>query len=193
MAAAIAELAAGAAEGGEAAEAEEAQGSKKGFKPDSKENALSQGVDPSKILMGALSLAAAILSLVVTIKKGKEERQDIKDRRYAAGLLTSKESRDKLIVDGIIPAYYSSSNIRSLLKRGTLPYGWSEIVASSQGFAPEVQAWLLRQRRTSVQKQRDEDLKRKLTAARIKAAADKSSLDAKTQALAEKIRASVVG
>jgi hypothetical protein len=181
---AIGELAEGA-EGEEAGE--------KGFSEDSESNAKQQGVDPVAIIQGALGIASSVLSLVTAIKKGKEQAEDIKDRRYAAGVLTKDENRNSLVNKGLVPAYYAVSNIIKLINTGVMPYGWNPIVASSQGFASEVQAFLLRQRRSNVAAARDADLKRKLTAARIQAAADKSNRDAKTQLVVNKIKSSVIG
>jgi hypothetical protein len=185
MAAALAEIAEGAAE--EGAE------SKSGFTEDSEESASSQGVEISKLLSGGLSLASTILGLVSSISKGTEETTDIVNRRLASGLVTARESRKALVNRGKIPAYYAASNIRRLLSDGTLPYGWSATVASSQGFAPDVRAFLLRQRRSQVAATRDALLKRALIGARLKAAAAKSNLEARTRAVVDRLKQSVIG
>ena len=37
-----------------------------------------------------------------------------------------------------MPAYYSTSNIKSLLRRGIMPFGWSSEMAVEQGFGEEI-------------------------------------------------------
>ena len=103
------------------------------------------------------------------------------------------EDRDAFVRNGEMPAYYSSSNIRKLLTRGIMPLGWTELVASYQGFALEVQAWVLRKERRRKERLRDEDLTRRLTAARFKAAAYKSNRDAQVRLTVERLKRSIVG
>lgn len=183
MAAVIAELAEGAVEGGE---------EQKGFKSDSSESAQSEGVNPAKIAEGALSVAGSIMGLVVAIKKGKEQTADIRERRLAAGLTTPRENRKSLLLQGAIPPYYAPSHIKKLIKEGIMPFGWNPVVASSQGFAGEVQAFLIRQHRSNIATRRDADLKRRLTAQRIQASADDSDREARTAAVISRIRQSIV-
>ena len=111
----------------------------------------------------------------------------------AAAMRGQFEDRDTFVRNGEMPAYYSSSNIRKLLSRGIMPLGWTELVASYQGFAPEVQAWVLRKNRRRKECLREEDLTRRLTAARFKAAADKSNRDAWVKLTFKRLKRSVVG
>lgn len=189
MAAAVAVAAeeAGAAEGAEAAEGS------KGMTPDSAANAQSGGVDPAKMIEAGLSVASSVMDLVTTIKRGGEERDDIKLRRYQSGLITPKEDRTELIDAGKIPPYYAASNIKRLLVRGILPYGWSEVVAAMQGFANEVNDYLLRLRRATVAAERQEATRRALVNAGIKASAKQIERDAKTKRIVDMISNSVSG
>ena len=189
MAAVLAEL---AVEEGTVAE-EGAVGGESKFKSDSASNAEAQGVSPSKLAGGVISLAASLLNLEKVIRRGQEERQDIKERRYQAGLLLSSESRNSLVSKGLIPAYYSGSNIRRLIVDGIVPYGWTPLIASTQGFANEVQAYRLRQRRSKIAAQRADILKRQLNANKITLTAENVNRQAAAEALANKIRQSVVG
>jgi hypothetical protein len=144
------EVAGAEAAGAETAEASEAGSAKSAFKADSSENASAKGVD----LQGLGKLAGETLTLVMTIlnfvrseKRGRDEEQERKDNRHRAGIVFDpEESRLTLVRNGQIPAYYSSSNIRSLLADNKLPYGWSEETSINQGFGPEIRAGEFRRR-----------------------------------------------
>lgn len=113
------------------------------FVPDSVANAVSGGVN---FVGEALSLASAVLSLVATVKRGKEAAADIKDQRYAVGILTPTEDRRDLLRKGLIPPYYSTTNIRRLIRSDLLPAGWTTTTLVGQDFGPEVDLQLRRQR-----------------------------------------------
>jgi hypothetical protein len=113
------------------------------FTADSAENAESGGVDVGallKIVSGGLSLALSISDLIRGERLGKQDTEDAKRERYRAGIVYSDESRDALNRQGVIPAYYSKSNIKRLFSRNKLPYGWSEETAVKQGFAKDIRA-----------------------------------------------------
>lgn len=132
-------LAAEGAEGGEAA-----------FSEESEEGAESKGVDTKQLgqIFGAgLSLINAVTNLTSTILTARDEANEDRRRRYLAGIVfPNKEDRNKLIVEGKIPSYYSTSNIIKTLRRSVLPYGWSEETAVDQGFAKEIMAGRYRKR-----------------------------------------------
>jgi hypothetical protein len=128
----------------EAGAAEEAGTSSSTFKSDSAENAAAQGVDVSglgKLIGPGFSLAMSIASLIRSERKGSEEAEERKENRYRAGVVFEpEESRNVLVQKGLMPAYYSSSNIRALLADNKLPYGWSEEAAIKQGFGTEIRS-----------------------------------------------------
>ena len=65
-------------------------------------------------------------------------REDLKDRYRAGIVFIGQENRDKLVRENRMPAYYSTSNIKSLLRRGIMPFGWNSEMAIEQGFGQEV-------------------------------------------------------
>jgi hypothetical protein len=135
---------------GEAAEASESTATESVFKQDSAENASAKGVDlqgVGKVLGEGYKLVMSILSLVRAERKGAQETEDRKQNRYRAGIVFEpEESRNDLIVKGLMPAYYSSSNIKALLSGNKLPYGWSEEAAVKQGFGVDIRAGEFRRR-----------------------------------------------
>ena len=63
----------------------------------------------------------------------------IQKDRYRAGIVfRGRENRDQLVRSNQMPAYYSTSNIKSLLRRGIMPFGWNSEMAVEQGFGQEV-------------------------------------------------------
>lgn len=163
-----------------------------GFIQDSAGAAKAGGVTITKFISGGLNLASSALNLANTRKKGKEEAQDIKERRFAAGLLTKNENRRNLLNEGQLAAYWAPSNIRSLLSRGILPFSWEETTAVGQGFGPEVAAFLLRQRRGAVAAERTEKAKLGLVSRKVELASEFANAQAKGNLVANRIRASVV-
>ena len=76
-------------------------------------------------------------------RAGKEinrQGQQIQRNRRVLGIVLSNENRDDLISKGKIPAYYSTKNIKSLLRDGIMPFGWNAEMAVQQGFGDEVAA-----------------------------------------------------
>ena len=67
-------------------------------------------------------------------------RESLKDRYRAGIVFIGQENRDKLVRENKMPAYYSTSNIKSLLRRGIMPFGWNSEMAIEQGFGHEVMA-----------------------------------------------------
>ena len=65
-------------------------------------------------------------------------REDLKDRYRAGIVFIGQENRDNLVRSNRMPAYYSTSNIKSLLRRGIMPFGWNSEMAIEQGFGQEV-------------------------------------------------------
>ena len=61
-------------------------------------------------------------------------REDLKDRYRAGIVFIGQENRDKMVRENRMPAYYSTSNIKSLLRRGIMPFGWNSEMAIEQGF-----------------------------------------------------------
>lgn len=129
-----------------AAEALEGEEAGAAFEEDSETNASSKGVNVSKLkLIGeGIKIGLAIFDLVRKVLKASEEADDRRRKRYAAGVLYPGENRDKLIIDADVPAYYSTSNIKKLLRNNILPYGWSQATAVNQGFGDEISAGLFR-------------------------------------------------
>ena len=52
-------------------------------------------------------------------------RENLKDRYRAGIVFRGRENRDHLVRSNQMPAYYSTSNIKSLLRRGIMPFGWN--------------------------------------------------------------------
>ena len=74
-------------------------------------------------------------------KKLNQQSAHNTKNRYRAGIVfQGKESRDQLVRSNRMPAYYSTSNIKSLLRRGIMPFGWNSEMAVEQGFGQEVYA-----------------------------------------------------
>ena len=67
-------------------------------------------------------------------------RESLKDRYRAGIVFIGQENRDKLVRENRMPAYYSTSNIKSLLRRGIMPFGWNSEMAIEQGFGKEIMA-----------------------------------------------------
>ena len=65
-------------------------------------------------------------------------REGLKDRYRAGIVFIGQENRDQLVRSNKMPAYYSTSNIKSLLRRGIMPFGWNSEMAIEQGFGKEV-------------------------------------------------------
>jgi hypothetical protein len=139
-------------EAGEAAEAGEA------FEQDSDTNAQAGGVVTQGI-GSLLNLGLAIHDLIRNEKKLAQEDEDRMKRRYSLGIVYPSESRDDLVNKGLIPSYYSKSEIRSLIYKMKLPFAWSLQTTVNQGFGNEVRSMLFKK---SLESQ-SEDLVKRLT------------------------------
>ena len=71
-------------------------------------------------------------------KLDRQGAQNTTDRYKIGIVFKGKENRDDLIKRNKIPAYYSTSNIKSLLRRGIMPFGWNSEMAVEQGFGQEI-------------------------------------------------------
>ncbi len=114
---------------------------------DSAATAEAKGVDVGQLadslgkgLKEVAGLAVSIYSLIRSDKNLKDQDENFKRKRYLAGIVWKGESRNSLINDGLIPSYYSTSEIKEKLARGVLPYGWSAQTTVQQGFGSEVRA-----------------------------------------------------
>ena len=96
---------------------------------------------------------------------GLQQRQTDRDRRVL-GIVYANESRDKLIGANLIPAYYSTSNIKRLLRNGVMPYGWNEEMAVQQEFGDDIAKVNFKEK---TKDQSEEFLQRETTKAHIKA------------------------
>ena len=112
------------------------------FKKDSGNNALLGGFGLSEVGKGVGSVINVINDAYniyrANKKVGKENRDNILNRHRAGIIFQNKENRDQLVREGLIPAYYSSSNIRDLIRKGILPFGWNKDMAIEQGFGKDV-------------------------------------------------------
>jgi hypothetical protein len=131
------------AEATEAGEASEGSEGMELFDQDSKSNAESQGVNYEGIgkLIG---LGVAINDLIRNEKKGSEETDERKNKRFSLGIVYPSESRDDLIRKGLIPSYFAKSSIRSLIQDMKIPYGWSVETTVNQGFGKEIQSMMFK-------------------------------------------------
>ena len=64
--------------------------------------------------------------------------KQIDRNRRVLGIVYDGESRDNLVANNKLPAYYSTSNIQRLLRNGIMPVGWNEEMAVQQGFGKEI-------------------------------------------------------
>lgn len=132
-----------AAEASEAAEAGEFEEAGDEFKEDSKANAESKGVNFEGIGK-VIGLGLAINDLVRNEAKGVQEASDRKIHRYMMGIVYPSESRDDLVSKGLMPSYFSKSEIKELIKKMKLPHGWSIETAVNQGFGKEIHSMRFR-------------------------------------------------
>ena len=83
--------------------------------------------------------------------------ENLKDRYRAGIVFRGQENRDQLIRSNKMPAYYSTSNIKSLLRRGIMPFGWNSEMAIEQGFGQEIFA---REQKAVIERNSNKFLKR---------------------------------
>ena len=127
------------------------------FKPDKKPQGFFKnllGRDPSiydlygvdyaqgKTEKGVKEILDQVSAIYNGYRESKKYKNAIKDnadvRRRIGIVFQGKENRDQLVRSNKMPAYYSTSNIKSLLRRGIMPFGWNSEMAVEQGFAKEV-------------------------------------------------------
>ena len=99
------------------------------------------------------------------IEINRHGKQIVRDRRVL-GIVLSNENRDDLIAKNKIPAYYSTSNIKRLLRDGVMPFGWNAEMAVQQGFGDEVNQIELKNK---TKEQSNEFLHRETVKAHLKA------------------------
>ena len=87
----------------------------------------------------------------------KNARENLKDRYRAGIVFIGQENRDQLVRQNKMPAYYSSSNIKALLRRGIMPFGWNSEMAIEQGFGKEIFA---REQKAETDRRSEEFVKR---------------------------------
>ena len=69
---------------------------------------------------------------------GLRRTQNEKIRHRVGIVFRGVEDRDQLVRSNRMPAYYSTSNIKDLLRRGIMPFGWNSTMAIEQGFGHEI-------------------------------------------------------
>ena len=99
------------------------------------------------------------------IEVNRHGKQVVRNRRVL-GIVLSGESRDDLIAQNKIPSYYSTSNIRRLLRDGVMPFGWNAEMAVQQGFGDEISKIELK---SKTKEQSNEFLHRESVKAHLKA------------------------
>ena len=130
------------------AAAEEGGGSSTAFKTDKKPKSINWG-DAYNASFVAGNVGTDVNSIITTIgnvygmyrnskKIGQKREENTKDRYRAGIVFIGQENRDYLVRNNKMPAYYSTSNIKSLLRRGIMPFGWSSEMAVEQGFGKEI-------------------------------------------------------
>ena len=141
----------------------EKEASSSAFKQDTKPKGFNFGklYNADFIVSKVGGIAQGIVSTIDTVynnyrsdKQLKINRAENTKDRYRAGIVfQGRENRDQLVRENRIPAYYSTSNIKSLLRRGIMPFGWNSEMAVEQGFGQEVFA----QEQKAVSKRRSEE------------------------------------
>ena len=123
-------------------------GGSSAFRPDTKPRGLSMSnlyagdffvSKVGGVLQGITNLIATTYN---NYRKDKElrinSRENLKDRYRAGIVFRGQENRDQLVRSNKMPAYYSTSNIKSLLRRCIMPFGWNSEMAIEQGFGHEI-------------------------------------------------------
>ena len=93
-------------------------------------------------------------------KLNKQGVENTVDRHRVGIVFQGQENRDQLVRSNKIPAYYSTSNIRALLRKGIMPFGWNSEMAVEQGFGEEM--------KTLTEKRSNEFLRREKEKAHLK-------------------------
>ena len=71
-------------------------------------------------------------------KLNKQGAENTVDRHRVGIVFQGQENRDQLVRSNKMPAYYSTSNIKALLRKGIMPFGWNSEMAVEQGFGQEI-------------------------------------------------------
>ena len=113
-----------------------------GFQKDKGNNALLGGFGLQQVgqgINGIFSIINNAYDIYRANKKvGKASKDNTLNRHRAGIVFQNKENRDQLVREGLIPAYYSTSNIQFLIRKGVLPFGWNKDMAVEQGFGKDV-------------------------------------------------------
>ena len=99
------------------------------------------------------------------IEVSRHGKQVDRNRRVL-GIVLNGESRDDLIANNEIPSYYSTSNIKRLLRDGVMPFGWNAEMAVQQGFGDEINRTEIKEK---TKDQANEFLHRETVKAHLKA------------------------
>ena len=95
-----------------------------------------------KVGTGINSIVSIINDIYGNYRNAKRiglRRTEKEKIRHRVGIVfKGREDRDQLVRENEIPAYYSTSNIKDLLRRGIMPYGWNSTMAIEQGFGHEI-------------------------------------------------------
>ena len=131
-------------------EEESATSSSSAFKSDTKPKGSSWGkyYNYKDLITTGAGIAQGITQTIETIYNNYRQdkqlktnsRENLKDRYRAGIVFIGKENRDQLVRSNKMPAYYSTNNIKSLLRRGIMPFGWNSEMAIEQGFGKEIYA-----------------------------------------------------
>ena len=113
------------------------------LKKDTAANATRRGqsapvASDSQILSSIVGFASTVIDLVNFIEDREHNDELFRKKRYKLGITIPTENRLKLVLEGKIPAYYASDNIRRILKEGKIPIGWEETTLALQGFEKEL-------------------------------------------------------
>ena len=118
------------------------------FKPDKKPRGLNWGniYNANFVYEKVGSTLNSIVSVVDNIygtyrnakRLGLRKYENDKSRRRVGIVFRGQENRDQLVRENKMPAYYSTSNIKDLLRKGIMPYGWNSEMAVEQGFGEEI-------------------------------------------------------
>ena len=97
------------------------------------------GTKSSQLTGAIFGIINDIYDIYRTDKQLDKQEAENRNDRYKIGIVfNGRESRDDLIKKNKIPAYYSTSNIKSLLRKGIMPFGWNSEMAVEQGFGKEI-------------------------------------------------------
>ena len=98
----------------------------------------------SRVGQGVTGVISAIGTIYKIYRSNKKlHKQDVDnaiDRHRAGIVFRGEENRDQLVRSNQVPAYYSTSNIKKLLREGLMPFGWNREMAVEQGFGQEIYA-----------------------------------------------------